>query len=360
MPFEPKVHLVGSVPLAGAEEVFRSAAGALGGYLARIPDGETGERSAWIAWQGASFADNAAFEDVPAPVTNITFARSFRLKPGIRSDAVVFANLGFADNAIASYATFARLQAAGAIPATTRFQVSLPTPPAMISRFVTPADQALVEPAYELAMLTELARIAAEIPHDRLAIQWDVAYEVSMWERAAGHPDLQDRAMGSAWFADVTAGIATRLARFGDAVPEDVPLGYHFCYGDRKTNDGTRGVHFAQPRDTAVLVELIGAVFARIAHAVSWVHLPVPVERTDAAYFAPLANLALPSATELFLGLIHDQDGADGTLARIRAARDVRHSFGIATECGLGRRAPETIPALLAIHRDVCDRAAEV
>jgi hypothetical protein len=42
------VHLVGSVPLGDAEDVFRAATSILGGRLRRIPDGETGERSNWI------------------------------------------------------------------------------------------------------------------------------------------------------------------------------------------------------------------------------------------------------------------------------------------------------------------------
>ena len=44
-------HLVGSVPLDDAETVFRRVADVLGPCIARIPDGETGERTRWIYWQ---------------------------------------------------------------------------------------------------------------------------------------------------------------------------------------------------------------------------------------------------------------------------------------------------------------------
>src|SRR2546426_3415024 len=37
--------------LADTEAVFRTVAGALGAYLSRIPDGETGERRRWIFFQ---------------------------------------------------------------------------------------------------------------------------------------------------------------------------------------------------------------------------------------------------------------------------------------------------------------------
>jgi len=45
------VHLVGSVPLSGAEEVFRTASAILGERLRRLPDGETGDRTNRFGWQ---------------------------------------------------------------------------------------------------------------------------------------------------------------------------------------------------------------------------------------------------------------------------------------------------------------------
>jgi regulator of protease activity HflC (stomatin/prohibitin superfamily) len=101
-------------------------------------------------------------------------------------------------------------------------------------------------------------------------------------------------------------------------------------------------VHFVQPRDARVLVEVLNRLLRTVQHPVTWLHIPVPVERTDAAYFVPLRDLQLPAGTQPFLGLIHDQDVAEGALARIT-----------------GRRPPETIPNILRIHREVCDRIAK-
>src|SRR5439155_22857220 len=39
--------------------------------------------------------------------------------------------------------------------------------------------------------------------------------------------------------------------------------------------------------------------------------------------------------------------------ARIQAANRVVSRFGVATECGWGRRAPQAVPELLAIHQAV-------
>ena len=46
------VLLVGSVPMQSAETVFREVSERIGPLLKRVPDGETGEPSAWTAWQG--------------------------------------------------------------------------------------------------------------------------------------------------------------------------------------------------------------------------------------------------------------------------------------------------------------------
>ena len=56
------VHLVGSVPLGNAHEVFTVVSRELGQHLRRIPDGETGERSDWITWLEPIFAGHEAFE----------------------------------------------------------------------------------------------------------------------------------------------------------------------------------------------------------------------------------------------------------------------------------------------------------
>jgi hypothetical protein len=45
------VHLVGSVALDTAQDVFATAGRLLGPHLKRVPDGEPGGRRLWISWQ---------------------------------------------------------------------------------------------------------------------------------------------------------------------------------------------------------------------------------------------------------------------------------------------------------------------
>jgi hypothetical protein len=80
--------------------------------------------------------------------------------------------------------------------------------------------------------------------------------------------------------------------------------------------------------------------------------MPVPIDRSDEAYFQPLRKLALSPATEVFLGLVH-RDGVEATKKRIETAARYVPDFGIATECGMARcRTPELVRTLLRIHAE--------
>jgi hypothetical protein len=135
-------------------------------------------------------------------------------------------------------------------------------------------------------------------------------------------------------------------------VPDDVDLGYHFCYGDADHE------HYTQPADAGVLVRIANRVSAAVDRPIRWIHMPVPRDRDDDEYFTPMADLQLHDETELYLGLVHLTDGVDGTRRRVATARRFAPSFGVATECGMGRRPPDTIPRLLEIHADVADPVA--
>ena len=54
-----------------------------------------------------------------------------------------------------------------------------------------------------------------------------------------------------------------------------------------------------------------------------------------------------------------DRCGLQGARRRIAAAREAVPAFGIATECGFGRRPPETVLPLLDLHARVASLAEE-
>jgi hypothetical protein len=142
------------------------------------------------------------------------------------------------------------------------------------------------------------------------------------------------------------------LVRLGNRIPQPVELGYHLCYGDA----GHR--HFKEPEDTRLLVETADALATRLSRPLQWIHLPVPRDRADEPYFSALRTLRLPPETQLYLGLVHHTDGVEGTRRRIAVAERVWPDFGVATECGLGRRPPETILELLRIHARVAGESS--
>ncbi len=80
------VHLVGSVPLEDAAAVFREAGQRLGTRLERIPDGETGIRSNWIAWQKRAFAEQRALVESEAWERDYQLAPPFGFAPGRGAD----------------------------------------------------------------------------------------------------------------------------------------------------------------------------------------------------------------------------------------------------------------------------------
>lgn len=329
-------HLVGSVPLAGNEAVFREVWGRLGTHLRRLPDGETGARTNWIQWQFPLLRTVPGFESSEEPERFSVPA--LQLADGVSMDDVALPDLGYRDAAIESYEVFARLKQADLIRPGVRFQVCLPTPLAVIRVAFALRDQQAVEVGYERKLLEELDGIFDAVPPHELAVQWDTAVEFSILE-----------GLSESFMEDPEHEILERLVRLGDHVPADVDMGYHLCYGDA----GHR--HFIEPADTSKLVAVANGVSMGVGRSIHWLHMPVPRDRADAAYFAPLHDLRLQPETEFYLGLVHMTDGLEGARARIAVAQDVVTDFGVATECGFGRRDPATVPALLDIHAQLAD-----
>lgn len=336
----PGVHLIGSVAMPDAETVFRALAGGLGPWLKRVPDGETGPRQFWIRWQRDMLQQHPDMELDPT-VPPLQFVQwdgklvrsipGLRFKPGVDPAKAVF-ETGYAPAAIESYGTFRRLRDAGVIPAGVRFQVALPTPMGPGFLYISPKAFDAFLPPYERAMLNAMQRIAAAIPHDDLSIQWDVCQEVLAFEN---YFPTQP--------ADTRERVFAELARLGDAVPGDVEVGFHLCYGSPQDE------HLVQPKDMGVMVAMSNGFIARMRRRLDFLHLPVPKDRSDDAYFAPLRDLALPRETTLYLGLIHHDDAA-GDQSRIAAARKAVSRFGLSSECGWGRTDPVRVPGLIAAH----------
>ena len=354
-----EVALVGGVNLEDAEETFTTLARTLGERLRRVPDGETGPaRSQWIQCQRPFFMQHPQLEMLeedperpagfrqPRVAAHGIYARTMdemylgraRLRDGVDPADLHFENIGYADWAIESYGLLHSLQDAGEVPASWRFQVSLPSPRIPLTgRMVFAHYVELVEPAYRDAFGREIERMVEAIPPEELSIQWDCTHPLE-YESAADD--------------DARRALLDYMAALARLVPEGVELGYHLCYGDFEHR------HAWDPTDLGTCVTIANALAASAGRTVDWVHMPVPRSRDDVAYFEPLRELDVSSETTIVLGLVHHTDGLDGTRRRIDSAARARREFAIATECGMGRRPRETMDALLRIHAEAADLEA--
>ena len=337
------VHLVGSIPLQDNEAVFRTVSDVLGPHLRRLPDGETGERRFWIGYVRdllARHPDLVQDTSVPPFQLKLWNGTVYREMPLLRFREGVDPSrfdlrTRYADMALDSYAVFQRLQSQGVIPKGIRFQVALPTPLAITYNYISPASRKAFIASYTARLLDEVATIVAHIAADHLSIQWDVLQEIMVWENYYGYrsPDYKDE-------------ITSVLTRISDAVPAAVDLGFHYCYGSPGDE------HLVQPMDTGVMVELTNLVVPTLRRPLNFLHLPVPKDRVDDAYYRPLKDLHLARGTEIYLGLVH-LDDSQGNRARLSKARQYVDLAGVATECGWGRGGAERVPRLLEAHREL-------
>jgi hypothetical protein len=316
------VLIIGSVPLKNVEEVFRTCGKIVGTRLVSLPDGETGGRLSWLGHQRARFDRHPQLQ-----LLNVGNQGSalYHFKEGTK---LHFESLGYSDFARDSYTIFERMQAEGIVPRNLRFQVSLPTPLNLLS-FFDPDQGQEVESALIEAFRREIRTMISHILPEKLALQWDMPREVAILRglQPAGSPDPLTR-------------IISMLNNISAAIPESTLLGMHLCCGDRHYRP------IQELDDLGVLVRLANVLAERLEHRLDWVQMPVPPERDDLNYFRPLGDLEIGTG-KLFLGLVHYRDGTEGALRRIETARKLVAEFGVTTECGLGRRNPETIPDLL-------------
>jgi hypothetical protein len=339
------VLFIGSAPPRSANTVFEAISSHVGNLACAVPDGD---QSGWVARVFQHHLANPQIETVGSTEFYEGGGKKLpilKVKADVKPTDLKFGPYGFDTVAASSYADFKRLRDAGKFSADKRFQVSLPTPLLCLQLFDHPMTEFL--PQAEAAMRVEVENILKVVPANDLAIQWDVCEPV--FEEARRRHDeapLIYKRRPKDQFPTLQQAFDS-VARMMSLVPDGVSLGLHLCYG----SSGDR--HSVEPIDAGLLVEFINELSARVSRRIDWIHFPVPIERDDAAYFAPLKNVKRHPETELFLGLIHHEDGTAGALRRIKAARAVLPTFGVAAECGLKESKLEDFPAMLDLHREV-------
>ncbi len=341
------------------EDVVRRCAESLGAYVSMLPDGELGDRSQWI-----TYIARHVYGQHPDLVTlsRHTFANwkprgygdqwRVTVRPGV--EVIRFPRIGYADEAKQSYRVFCRLRDEGVVPAGVRFLVALPLSESAVRAFVgTARDFEILWEAYNEAIAREITEIADAVPHDDLAVQWDMARETAAVEGLEfnfASADLRTLP------ADPMERYCRALEELAPHIPESVWLGLHVCYGSLEHREGESpdSAHFTPIKNLAVSVEMLNAGASACRRPVNFVHMPVQLadgHRDD--FYEPLVRLDV-GAARVYLGLIDPVDGVEGAMTRIGVARRHLSDFGVATPCGWGRRPRSQTPqSLLELNRQV-------
>jgi hypothetical protein len=192
---------------------------------------------------------------------------------------------------------FADLKRQGIVPVHCKFQIDLVPAHSVIWLYVQEDLQRAIDTPFNDAVLREIDKIARKIPHDQIAIQLDVASAVfARLERAQRSPYGAIKEEMQETFTQI-------VLRLANHVPADIDLLFHFCYGDAGHK------HVVEPTDMGDMVEFASRLNRQVRRPIHLIHMPVPRNRTDEAYFDPLDRLELQPETELCLGLVHYTDG---------------------------------------------------
>lgn len=330
-----ELFLPGSLPCETAEQSFRIFGGALGQWLDYMPDGEIGTRRYWI--DGVAFRVFTNHPDIetikrPEPENGVEqwWPRGrhdefgFRVKPGIKT--VRFGDpgwrLGFARDAISSYALFRYMKKDGVIPQRVRFQVAIPLTFSAVRYFFPDEDVPKIVPGFTEALRAEVAKIVEIIPNEDLAIQWDLAIENRLVDAA-----LAERGADG---AKKEAGLVCAPAHeICPGIPKAVHLGHHMCFGTLS------GWPSRQPPSLQGAVILSNAAVEASGRSVEFLHIPT-LGRADDAFFAPLKELKRDGA-RVYMGAIHHLHGAGGLRAQLQTMKTYLSNFGVGAPCGFGR-----------------------
>jgi hypothetical protein len=336
--------LVGSLPATSTDEALRAGAEFFGDMVFALPDGETGPRAAWVGFERERLVrpnpDVVTVEPTASPTGIPRHAYEtpiFKIRDGV--EEMHFDSWPRIDEAIDSYQHFRRLKAEGVIPEHLRFQVGLPFPSSAMNGFKADfgGDYPTANRAFEDLVGRELTRLTEEIPPAELAIQWDVCYEVLDIEGVL------------AWTADGPwERFAEPVARLTGQIPEDVLVGYHFCYGTFPEWP------MYEARDMGLIVRMANHAVANSGRQVDWLHLAGPryLRSEDESFFRPLSELT-PGDARVFLGIVLPIDGVPGLKRRHATASKYLSDFGVAMYCGFGRQPGDDGTETMREHRRV-------
>lgn len=328
-------YITGSINVPTVDDAFRLVGERLQPGVTRVSDGEPGDRANWVLTQADHFLHN--------PTLHVVDGRA-QVRAGT---PVAFGAVDYHTVAAESYQRFVAARRDGVLASDSRFLVSIATPLNAVNSFAHFDSQVEIAYAYEQRLRDSVEALQDAIPPRDLAVQWDLPTELATIE---------------GWFPNPYGGVEpiyAATARVAQWVHDDAELTFHLCYGDSKfgaspfmgdppdDEAAARGGRHILPRDATAIVTLANGLSRHVTRRIDAIQAATVAAWTKRAHWQPLSGLALEPLTEVYLGLLHAEDGAAGARERIEIAEQFLPRFGLSTECGLGRHSVEQLEAVL-------------
>ncbi|GAB3715396.1 hypothetical protein GCM10027592_55940 [Spirosoma flavus] len=319
----------------------------LGPALFCLPDGEIGDKTpafpkgnriAWVVYAIEKLtSDPESWEVVKQPVRGedgmaIDYERFQKLKPRYSpADMPHHVQLGYDDFARRSFPIFQQLRTEHNLP-NLKFQMGVPTGFAMGFAFASQIQWLRYTKAFNTVIAREVNAILAELGPDVL-IQLEVP------------PELY------AAYMLPTPFIGLSLIPIKDLLAKINPgaqIGMHLCLGDFHNEA------LVHPKTLNKMVQFSNRLVEEwpSQHTLAYIHYPFAEAgtppSTNAAYYAPLKDIQLPTATRFVAGFVHEKRSVAENVAILTSIESARgQAVDVASSCGLGRRPPETAKYLL-------------
>lgn len=334
------VHLVGALAAADAREAMEVPLSLAGPYLKTLADGETGQRSWWIAPYLMAFGQLDAVEnaDPDADWSDYAHVAYYRLRPGAELTAGdIESCIPIAGAFESSWPVFRELRDRYGQPGL-RFQVGVPSPMDFawdaFRRQEFADDSWLTSQLYEAFMdaYTHQVQRCQQLSggaQGEIVFQLETPLHVAQVVTAA--PGNKQKVAEEA--ARQLTGLAARSA-------PGTRWGFHLCYGDFHHKALS---HPGSCADVVLLANEIAAAWPG-DQTLDYIHLPfAEADQPPALYpghYAPLRDLALPAGTQFMAGFVHESLDLDAHRELLSVIEDSyrEHQVGVSTTCGLGRR----------------------
>ena len=336
--------LVGSLPADSTSRRCGRRRGSSAIWCSRCPTGRPVPARGWVSYERERLVRPnegiVILSETESPTGLPRHAYEtpvFGIKPGVSE--LHWASWPRIDDAIASYAVFRELRAAGVIPDGVRFQVCLPFPASAMNAFKADFahDYPIAARGFEDLVARELARLFAAIPPRR--------------RRAAVGPRLRDAGPGAGSRLDV-GGRLGALRRPGDAAdPADPGRGAGRLppvLRDVPRMADVRGTGHGPAGADGELRRRQLRAHRRLAAP----GRPRYLRSEDRSFFRPLVDLE-PLDARVFLGIVLPIDGGAGLRRRVDTASRYISDFGVAMYCGFGRQPGKDGTETMREHAEV-------